>query len=82
MCNEYGVWINKTKHSGFDLMLFNRLCESWRTSPESWHLSRIYNTITVISHTITHGEHLLRVGTVVTNILHQTHGEHLLRVGA
>ena len=43
-------------------MLFNSLRESWRTSPESWHLSQIYNTITVISHTITHGEHLLRVG--------------------
>ena len=62
-CSGYGVWINKTKHSGLDLMLFNRLRESWRTSPESWHLSRIYNTITVISHTNTHGEHLLRVGT-------------------
>ena len=62
-CNGYGVWINKTKNSGLDLMLFNRLRESWRTSPESWHLSRTYNTITVISHTITHGEHLLRVGT-------------------
>ena len=47
ICNGYGVWINKTKHSGLDLMLFNRLRESWRTSPESWHLSRIYNTITV-----------------------------------
>ena len=63
LCNGYGVWINKTKHSGLDLMLFNRFRESWRTSPENWHLSRTYNTITVISHTITHGEHLLRVDT-------------------
>ena len=39
------------------------LHEPWRASPESWHLSRIFNTITIISHTITSGEHLLRVGT-------------------
>ena len=52
LCNGYGVWINKTKHSGFDLMLFNRLCESCITSPESWHLSREYITsITSIQYT-------------------------------
>ena len=43
-CNGYRIWINKTKHSGLDLILFIGLCESWRASPESWHLSREYNT--------------------------------------
>ena len=57
ICNGYGVWINKTKHSGLDLILFNRLRESWRTSPESWHLSRIYNTITVY-HAQSHMENI------------------------
>ena len=43
-CNGYGVWINKTEHSGLDLILFNRLRESWRASRESWHLSREHIT--------------------------------------
>ena len=43
---DMGFGSTRQKHSGLDLMLFNRLRESWRTSPESWHLSRMYNTIT------------------------------------
>ena len=63
ICNGYGIWINKTKHSGFDLILFIGLRGSWRASPASWHLSQVQYTNTVTPHSITHGEHRLRVGT-------------------
>ena len=42
-CNGYGIWINKTKLR-YDLIMFNRLPEPWRASPESWHLSRVIIT--------------------------------------
>ena len=43
MYNGYGIWINKIKLRD-DLMMFNRLPEPWRTSPESGHLSRVIIT--------------------------------------
>ena len=33
------------------LMMFNRLHEPWRASPESWHLSRIYHIHSIITFT-------------------------------
>ena len=51
ICNGYGIWINKTKLRD-DLIMFNRLPEPWRASPESWHLSRIYYIHSIITFTL------------------------------
>ena len=49
-CNGYGIWINNDKLR-YDLIMFNRLLEPWRASPESWHLSRIYHIHSIITFT-------------------------------